>query len=1053
MSNIIVTNSDCTLSTPNAFFRVEDSNTAFIPTTTGTSYLALSSFRYINLTPANAGNYGGCGIAVYSTVAGDRSLTIDFQEGQTATLAIASPGVVGLVAHGFAVGTGVQFTTAGTLPTGVVSNTVYYARNTDCVTPANEFWLYGTQAQAIAGGTTGRINFTGSSSGTHTCWVVRATESKTWETIRGGFTSPAGATSQDKLGVYLVDMHAPSSNYTFTTTAGCWRLRCYQSGGSTGTLNIWYNNTLTLYPFWFYSNTQVSFNNGDTPIFAHYCDIDQTANFNGVLGTGETARGCAGIICSNDVAQTVDDVSYLTCLTPAASYTLTLNGLVYTAGHSAPRFGTSAVPIPKANRFILNTGAGTVGTQRGAFYTLINAYSVTLYYGSRSSFFAYGEHPTIIRTSLAQDSATLGAGEGQTYTMSIANPCVVTRTGHGFVGNEPVIFTTTGQLPTGGTTNIVAGQTYYVKYVNANTFRLSATPGGADISTAGGSQSGIHFMGAKSTIVTTDDVSDEWEAGDTIVVGKQEIRGVGSVYQMTIESIIGTSITFTHILPGYKRLSGGSVINMTPSKYGVNLVDTGINTLGYAFLPSANNINIEGCYLKGFYVTGVSARVNDDDASVNIQTQTFKNSVCQNNGTQGLYCFYNLRLPRLGLTINNAWGHVMIPAYCSFPPTATATYKSGTFTMNNVGVLSRSNYYFGIATKCLVNISNIYMENGVTTTSYAFVANIGAGSVIDGVYIYGENNTTGTFAVTAVSINSIIKNIYITNCANALVFLASAIVFGLKFENVVCSGNTQDLRIDAGAYVSAVFKNCNGITTKSYADLTYTTDGTKLSFVNYEDVANADFSETTWGIFTRTGGNLTDTTTHTVGSDKYAIRFQNSIQGVPLEWISSVPTGDIQNKELVIGVWCKINSANYYSASYTKPRLTVSYDDGASNSYTEASNTTDWQFLIVRVTPTTTFGQVTVTMQSDTDQAGSDAYVYYDDASVFYPPGVQLSLGGFDLWSNGYPIVPFIATNVNASDVWSYPKASATASGSMGEMEVITNQSVDDTQALVISTL
>jgi len=53
-------------------------------------------------------------------------------------------------------------------------------------------------------------------------------------------------------------------------------------------------------------------------------------------------------------------VAFLRCISPAASYTLTLNGYVWVSGHSGFRFGTSASPIPVANRLIVNFGAGTV---------------------------------------------------------------------------------------------------------------------------------------------------------------------------------------------------------------------------------------------------------------------------------------------------------------------------------------------------------------------------------------------------------------------------------------------------------------------------------------------------------------------------------------------------------------------------------------------------------------------------------------------------------------------------------------------------------------------
>lgn len=84
--------------------------------------------------------------------------------GKTVTLTVASPCVVTSTNHGLRDGTGLVFSTTGALPTGVTAGTTYYARST----AANTFNLYDTAANAIAGGTTGRINTSGSQSGTHT---------------------------------------------------------------------------------------------------------------------------------------------------------------------------------------------------------------------------------------------------------------------------------------------------------------------------------------------------------------------------------------------------------------------------------------------------------------------------------------------------------------------------------------------------------------------------------------------------------------------------------------------------------------------------------------------------------------------------------------------------------------------------------------------------------------------------------------------------------------------------------------------------------------------
>ena len=83
----------------------------------------------------------------------------------TATMTIANPAVVTITAHKFANGDAVVFTTTGALPTGVASGTTYYARSVT----SDTFNLYDTSANAVSGGTTGRVTTTGSQSGVHTC--------------------------------------------------------------------------------------------------------------------------------------------------------------------------------------------------------------------------------------------------------------------------------------------------------------------------------------------------------------------------------------------------------------------------------------------------------------------------------------------------------------------------------------------------------------------------------------------------------------------------------------------------------------------------------------------------------------------------------------------------------------------------------------------------------------------------------------------------------------------------------------------------------------------
>ena len=80
---------------------------------------------------------------------------------------------------------------------------------------------------------------------------------------------------------------------------------------------------------------------------------------------------------------------------------------------------------------------------------------------------------------------------GDSFTVTIASPGVFTKTNHGFVAGDQVIFSTTGTLPTG-----LNNRTRYFVLstgLTANTFRVSTTNGGTAVNTSG-SQSGTHFI-------------------------------------------------------------------------------------------------------------------------------------------------------------------------------------------------------------------------------------------------------------------------------------------------------------------------------------------------------------------------------------------------------------------------------------------------------------------------------------------------------------------------------------------------------------------------------
>lgn len=92
---------------------------------------------------------------------------------------------------------------------------------------------------------------------------------------------------------------------------------------------------------------------------------------------------------------------------------------------------------------------------------------------------------TVTGTENIAGVTTVGLPSAQTVTITVASPAQVTATTVPVV-NTPVVFTTTGALPTG----LTAGTTYYVLNPTATTFNVAATVGGTAINTSG-TQSGV----------------------------------------------------------------------------------------------------------------------------------------------------------------------------------------------------------------------------------------------------------------------------------------------------------------------------------------------------------------------------------------------------------------------------------------------------------------------------------------------------------------------------------------------------------------------------------
>ena len=179
----------------------------------------------------------------------------------------------------------------------------------------------------------------------------------------------------------------------------------------------------------------------------------------------------------------------------------------------------------------------------------------------------------------------LGAADtsaSATVTITIAAPGVVTWSSHGLTTGSPVVFSTTGALPTG----ITAGTTYYAVVVDANSFQfatsfanaIAATP---TVVTTSGSQSGTQTArrGAIAQQFGVQDVLstsslENIDGADFVIRGSRSIGnkpGGSLIFQV---APAGSSGTAQNALATALTISGGSAFLTTNAFSITNTIST-----------------------------------------------------------------------------------------------------------------------------------------------------------------------------------------------------------------------------------------------------------------------------------------------------------------------------------------------------------------------------------------------------------------------------------------------------------------------------------------------
>lgn len=727
--------------------------------------------------------------------------------------------------------------------------------------------------------------------------------------------------------------------YAVDTTANKWRFRVIRWSGS-GTAGGWYlitsDATNPFYAAW--CDNQVSHTDDDTLIIKDTIVIDKTASIASVLGTGTTDYGICAIACRvNDLT---DTCNLKWKAVPTASYTFTIKGTMVFGQHSGFRVGTSDVPIPTANFadiYFANPNVGSITSSR--IRSIWGGTTSTK--SSKTSFYFYGEIPTRIKTTLAEN-----ANSGQ-----------------------PVI-------------------------------------------------------------VTTDDTSADWSANDDIVIGKQDTISEGSVILHKIQSISGNNITLTANLATANRLAGGQVVKF--NGFGIKIRSYSNALYGQINPYCPSNFTFSGCDIidTALYPQGSSYYYCLDKAA-NRSKYLFQDCVSRSTSTTMYNGLVTPFIPKDGCLVNRVYSFRQVFGSGS-AGYANSSLKSGYYEISNSVCLSnRSSYWLSPSTTTKFNFHDNIMEN-----SYRYGVTIaGLGGIFKNNTLWGITSATAS-SYAAISVNQVISPIEISgnkvNKSGTALMIGAYVTLKCLDKNMVFgdeSANTTDILFSAGALMDYEMNNPSGITTIVSDYLPDTILGSRFRITNYGGTTNDDRNWLTNGYLVRTGDGLTDTTVRTSGTGKFALRFEPGAD--LLSWSQDVPTGNIQNKTMVVTCFVKINSANFYSATHTNPTLKVTYD-GVTEATAVATNSTDWQRLTVAITPTTTAGKINVSFEGMTDQTGTDAYFYLDDVSVLLPAGVQLNLGGLDDWDSGLPVTPSIATNLTAMDVWAVDKSVFTSNTTMG---------------------
>ena len=513
-----------------------------------------------------------------------------------------------------------------------------------------------------------------------------------------------------------------------------------------------------------------------------------------------------------------------------------------------------------------------------------------------------------------------------------------------------------------------------------------------------------------------------WSVGDSLVVCKGDIVGVtAETVPFTISSIAGVNITLNTNIVTAARLAGGHVMRL--NGYGVEYKQTTTATTLH-YVNGINDIVFSGVWLSGISMTPSQGTSGWYDDAANIGGILVQDCALSNGALTGGVTLLNstdfLNGSPMVFQRNHTFRASFIGTFYG-PASGTKLFEDNILMNNasfasftrNVNVLVDSNYVYNSGGQPILVSSGLFNSTISNNVFWGLIATVRVNGPM--MNVIWQNNSHDK--ITRVFWNfSVIQN---ARAINESYGVSAAVSYIHEyFANYVPFSNLTVIDSIIGTVTNPALSNPEGV------------DGSKVSFQNYNQVTNADSTYLPYGEIHRAGTGLTDTTVRTAGG--FAMRFQPYGTNL-MHWEQTIPTGNIQNKTMTISCWVKINLAAYYAGIYTLPTLTVTYDQTSTATSVATATAGDWQQLAVTFTPTTSFGQVEMKITGATNASlGANSYFYVDDFNVAYPAGVVVDLGGLDLWADGLPVAPAIATMPSIQGVWDEPLTAHTVDGSFG---------------------